>query len=997
MENRKKASAILIICVILFLTTALIVTNTIPLTLPPSQNNSLQLKENGTYATIQINGIYYNVTWFEISNEIINQTIENSVVGTNTYYLNITWNNYVNRSVVMSFNTTNDTIYFNGVQLYIGYNNSPPALRVELRNGTQQNSKWVPSNETILYEEYSIDNFTQEANWATLLNETSILLVPSHTYFLLLRLNETTGDDNSSYYYWRCTPDTGDDSDGVDEGIALALEFEDVSDLNNSAFWADCADDYDCWMIMNFTKLQYTLSLQLPVNWTLSYLMVDVFNSTGSFFYHISNSISGNITGGTGSFNVTLPDGDRMCLAVIKFTEIRPVSWLTVIEGTRNSDGYARTVGNMSEAQRFRLPHDSNNLSIQILIRNTGLKENLTAEIWNATFVESVGSYNLTGKVVDLEVPYWNVTSDYNWLTLNFEGYFSEGDYFLVIHTKDWAGDPSSGPFYDWASHTSFYEIPPSEGYEIWTSENNHSNWNWQDMRDPYGHRYWHCMKVESYNSTDTRNISVWVNGKLVGDNWVWNDTVWIPVQKTQGDNVTFTLTSNMDFEYSLDYDIYYYNYTYDLNNETQFYVNDYPMSNSTQGYFTQIFTSSQLGYNSSTGLVELTFKAWNITSKEWISTSVNATISASMYYIENVSVSSATELNYTYVHSSDAAISLSQESLYIDYSNLNVYAVNTVQLNGTTLHGNWTDNTLTNKITVLKNAFNDTQIGQEILAGDNVTITVNFYSIVNIESPTLPYIGEQVTLNITNVVNTPDYLNVTIIRPNGTIQTLNGTKLNYENWSVNFTPEETGKYIASITTQSTGGNIIRREVANRSVEKYYYVFTVYQLGLGLNKPDIVAEEPLSLGIPYNLQIWVKYLPFNSSETPQVNVNNIIVLLNGSKTINDPVFNSLTGFWELTIIWTSLGNLNITVNVTDDNGRTVVETFIVQVVYPKPPSPIPILSLMTTYAAIGQFDIDTLARIATIVFWLLIIVLIFIRVFYPDTLIKIHKKLLRKT
>ncbi|MBS7280223.1 MAG: hypothetical protein KIH09_10370 [Candidatus Freyarchaeota archaeon] len=997
MKNRKKATAALILCTLLFFTTAVILTNMIPLALPHSQNNSPQLKENGANATVQINGIYYNVTWFEISNETINQTIEDSIVGTNIYGLNVSWNNYVNRSVAMSFNTTNDTVYFNGVQLYIGYNNSPPALRVELRNGTLESSKWVPSSETILFGEYGIGNFTQGGSWTTLLNETSTRLVPSHTYFILLRLNDTTGGDNSSYYYWRCTPDSGDGSDGIDEGNALDLGFDDISDLDNSTLWAGCTDDYDCWMIMNFTKLQYTLSLQFPVNWTLSYIMVDVFNSTGSFFYSISNSVSGNITGGMGSFNVTLPDGDRLYLAVIKFTDIRPISWLTVIEGMRNSDGYARTVGNMSEAQRFRLLHDSNNLLIQILIRNTGLTENLTAEIWNATFVESVGSYNLTGRVVELEVPYWNITSDYNWLTLNFEGYFLEGDYFLVIHTKDWAGDPSSGLFYDWASHTSFYEIPPSEGYEIWTPQDDHDNWNWQDMRDPYGHRYWHCMKVGSYNSTDKRNISIWINGKLVGDNWVWNDTVWIPVQKAQGDNVTFTLTSNVDFEYSLEYDMYYYNYSYDLNNETQFYVNNYPMSNSTQGYFTRYFTSSQLGYNSSTGLVNLTFKAWNITSKEWIATSINATISASMYYTENISMSSATVLNYTYIHESDATISLSQEALYIDYSTLNVSLVETVQLNGTVLHGNWTDNTLTSKITVLKNAFNDTLIGQEISAGDNITIIVNFYSLVNIESPLLPYIGEPVTLNITNVIDTPDYLNATIVRPNGTIQTRQGATVNYENWSVDFTPEEAGKYIVSITTQSTGGDIARREVANRSVEKYYYVFSVYQLGVGLNKPDIDAKETLSLGIPYTLQIWVRYLPFNSSETPQVNVSSITVLLNGSKTINNPEFDSLTGFWELTITWNSLGNLNITVNVTDDNNRTVVESFVVQVVYPKPPSPITILSLMTTHAAIGQFNMDTLARIATIAFWLIIVVLIFIRVFYPDTLVKIHKKLLRKT
>ncbi len=997
MKNRKKATVALILCAILFFTTAVTLTNMIPLALPTSQNNPPPPKENGAYAIIQINGIYYNVTWFEINNETMNQTIEDSIVGTNNYSLNVSWNNNVNCSVAMSFNTTNDTIYFNGVQLYIGYNNSPPALRVELRNGTQENSKWVPSNETITHKEYSSSNFTQEGSWNTLLNETSIRLVPLHTYFILLRLDDTTGEDNSSYYYWRCTPDSGSDSDGVDEGNALALGFKDISDLNNSALWAGCSDDYDCWMIVNFTKLQYTLSLQLPVNWTLSYLMVDVFNSTGSFFYHISDSVSGNITGGTGSFNVTLPDGDRLYLAVIKFTDIRPISWLTVIEDTRNSDGYAHTVGNMSEAQRFRLPHDSNNLSVQILIRNTGLTENLIAEIWNATFVESVGSYNLTGKVVELDVPYWNVNSDYNWYTLNFEGYFLEGDYFLVIHTKDWAGDPSSGLFYDWASRTSFYEIPPLEGYEIWTSQDNRNNWNWQDMRDPYGHRYWHCMKVESYNSTDTRNISIWINDKLVGNNWVWNDTVWIPIQKTQGDNVTFTVTSNIDFEYSLDYDMYYYNYSYDLNNETQFYVNNYSMSNSTQGYFAQYFTSSQLGYNSSKGLVNLTFKAWNITSKEWIVTSINATISASMYYTENISVPSATELNYTYIHSSDATISLSQEPLHIDYSDLNVCAVDMVQLNGTILYGNWTNNTLTSKVTVLKNAFNDTLIGQEILAGDNVTITVNFYSMVNIETPILPYIGEPATLNITNVIDTPDYLNVTIIRPNGTIQTCQGTKVNNENWSISFTPEEAGKYIASITTQSTGENIIRREVANQSLEQYYYVFNVYQLGVGLNKPDIGAKETLSLGVPYTLQIWVRYLPFNSSETPQVNVSSITVFLNGSKTINDPEFNTLTGFWELTIIWNSLCNLNITVNVTDDNNRIIVESFVVQVVFPKPPSPIPILSLMTAYAAVSQFNMDTLARIATIVFWLLIVVLIFMRVFYPDTLIKIHKKLLRKT
>ncbi|MFB0560391.1 MAG: hypothetical protein ACETWM_03990 [Candidatus Lokiarchaeia archaeon] len=1005
MKSRKKATVALLFCTLFICTIFLIFTTTVPITSTSTTGQeaySFQSKDTSMDPTILINGMYYNITWFEINNETVTEIIENSSIGS-PLYLNISWNNDLNRSVAMSFNTTDDIIYFNGVQLYIGYNSTPPDLRVELRNGTEVDSKWVPSNETnsiLLYQEYNIGNFTQTGDWVTLLNETPIKLAPKHTYFILLRLNQTTSDDSSRYYSWRCTPDSGTGSDLENEGFARVLEFSDIDDINDTSSWATSADDNDCWMIMNFTKLQHTLKLQLPINWTLDWLLVDVFNSTGGIQYNVSDSVEGNVTGGTDTLTVNIPNGDRMYLAVVTFTDIEPVSWLNIIEDKYNSDGYAHTAGNMSEAQRFTLPHDSENLTIQILIRNTGLTENLVAEIWNATFVPAIGAYNITSNVtgVAMQVPYQNVTSEYEWLTLNFTGYFSEGDYYLVIHTENWTGDPSGIQFYDWASHSSAFEIPPPEGFEIWTPYDDPSDWNWMDVRDPYGNRYWHCMKVESYSSTDTEEIDIWVNNELVGDNGEWNETIWIPIEVADGNNVTFTIKSNKDITYNLDYNLYYYNYSDGLSNDISFYINDYSMINSTQDYWYQYLTGSQLGYNSSTGTARLVFKAINITSGEWTSTSINASISAMLSYTKNESMSSETIFTGTYTHESDATISLSQESMYIDYSELNVSAVATVYLNGTLLTSNWTDSTtVPDEIRILKNAFESTSIGQEISNGDFVNITVQFYAGVNIESPILPYKNESVTLNITNVLDIPTGLNVTIIRPDGTINITIGTRIDSDNWSVTFTPEDIGIHIASITTQSAGGTIIRREITTQSIEDYYYTFNVYQLGAGLTKPDVNLNETLTKGKPYKLQIWIRYLP--SASAPPVNVSSLKVLLNNVETTNNATYNNNTGLWELWITsneLSTLGNLNITLNVTDNASRNIIENFTVQVVPPTLPSPIPILSTLTGNAANSSINIDTIARITTIVFMLLIVGLIFMRAFYPDTLEKIHKKLMRR-
>lgn len=1000
MKSRKKAAMALVLCILFLCAMLFILTTNMPITSSMTTGQKIdysQLKDGVTDPIFQINGRYYQITWFQIQNETVNVTIEGNLTGPPESNLTISWNT-MNSSVAMPFTTSNVTTYFNGVQLWISYSGGSPVLRVELRNGTQVNSAWVPSNASdaiLTNQTYTNSYFNPDGGWVTLLNETTIKLDPSRTYFILLRLNEATSDN----YSWGCTPASG--------GAALQLNFTDIENLNDTSLWAQSKVPYNCWMIMNFTKPQYTLQLQLPANWTLNQLIVDVFNSSTepNIGYYVSGNLEGNVTGGLGTFTISnITDGDRMYLAVITFTNIQAVPWSHIIEDQCNSEGFARTVGNISEAQRFTLPNNVENLSIQIFIRNTGLTENLIAEIWNATLDTGIGAYYPSTNIseVALEIPYGNVTTDYSWLTLNFTGNFSQGNYFLVIHTKNWTGNLSSGQFYDWGSRTSYFEIPPPEGYEIWAASDDYTNWNWEDVRDPYGHRYWHCMIIQYNYSPSIRDINLTVyngvNYELVGDNGVWNGTVWIPILASNDYNVTFYLSCDKDISYNLDYTIYYYNYTNNLVNDTIFYIYDSQMTNSTQSYWSQTLTSTQARYNESTGIATLVFTAYNITSEEWISTTVNASISALMSYT-NRTESLDTIFTNIYTHNG-TTISLSQESAYIYYnSTTNATAVNTIFLNSTTnpLSGNWTDtyiSSITKLIKILKNAYNTTSLGQEISDGEEINTTVTFYTKVNITSPSMPYINTPVTLNITNVLDNPDYLNVTIIRPNGTIENGSGTKIDTENWTYMFTPEETGKYIITITTQSTGGPTITREISNQAAEQYYYILNVYQLGTGVL--DLDTGDQLVLGIPYNLRIWVRYLPYNASETPQANVTNLTVYLNSEPHNATALYNNNTGIAELWITPSALGNLNITIEATDNEARNTTKSYTVQIVPPTLPSPIPTLGILTANAAIGQIDMDTISRIATIALWLIITSLIFMRAFYPDTLIKIHKKLSRK-
>ncbi|MEM3586209.1 MAG: hypothetical protein QXO71_02710, partial [Candidatus Jordarchaeaceae archaeon] len=275
MNSRKKAAMALVLCTLFLCTVLFMTNNNIPAVspLPTGQKTEYsQLKNALSDPTFQINARYYNITWFQIQNETVNVTVEGNLTGPPESNLTISWNN-LNSSVAMPFTTSNVTTYFNGVQLWISYNGTPPELRVELRKGISINSTWVPSNASdaiLASQTYQYTKFSPDGGWITLLNETTIKLNATQTYFILLRLNETT--TNNDYYFWGCTP--------VSSGDALQLNFTTIENINDTSLWAQSGVPYNCWMVMNFTIPQYTLQVQLPINWSLNQLSVDIFNSS---------------------------------------------------------------------------------------------------------------------------------------------------------------------------------------------------------------------------------------------------------------------------------------------------------------------------------------------------------------------------------------------------------------------------------------------------------------------------------------------------------------------------------------------------------------------------------------------------------------------------------------------------------------------------------------------------------------------------------------------
>ena len=997
MKTRKKTITAVFCVLLIFLAFVTLTTPQLPLIAQNTQKSYAGQTVKNTYdPTIILNGFNYTYTSFK-TNETAWVVIEDNDNGTEAYY-NVTWTSGgLNRSIAMSFNTSNVETFFNGVELYIKRAASTPIpdLTVELWEGVQNGTNWVPGSKVIT-RNYTYGNFTPTGSWVRLLNETSQKLNESQVYFIVLHLSNYTNSGNH-YYSWRCTNDTGGNTDNTDEGFAGFCLFSTIDDLNDTSKWS--AEPYDFWMNVSLTTYKKTKVLRFPAGWDLNNLKLAVSAGIDSDT-SVSGSVTGQIASPSGVLYVNISNltgesdpGDLIYMFLINFTAWEPVSYWYVVEDSWNTAGWAHTAGQMMEAQRFTLTDTSENLTIGIVIRNNGMNVDLVAEIRNATQDAQGRHYPRSTIASSITIPSSSVSSSFSELLLNFTGTFTSGEYFLVLHTAGWAGETNGTSFYDWASYTDPDSPPPDAGFELWTVDNG-TNWNQDDVRDPYGNRYWHYLRFQTSYPPSIRDLDLKVEGKPVGDDGVWNSTVWKLIPTNQG-NVSFSVTtkSGTSIRYSADFTVWYLNFT--SNTTWEVYVNDQQAENMTQGFYYMEYTNpaQDLGYNKSQGNITLVFKV-NTTSV-WTVENITLFYLATLQKTYNKNMISEVVLETNYTHNSNVSVTLDQTSMYIDYSNSSLMG-ETVYINGTQAQGNWTDTEQTEgrRLTVLKNAFKPSPVGTDLTENEIMNCTVYFLTTVNVTLTSLVCSSDsQGTLNIANVTDAPSVLNVTLIYPNGTTALITGQSTTPDNktWNASFTPSSTGRYFAIIRTNSSRG-VTATRIMN-STRQSFYAFTVYQLGVGLVEP--APGEQLVVGVPSNLQIWVRYLPYNASETPQVNVTSLKVYLNGTETTSTPNYNSTTGLWKLPITPSRVGTLKITLNVTDNASRTHTENFTIQVVPPTPQSPIPILSALTVNAAISVFDTNTIARITSAALWLLILALIVARAFYPDTLDKIHRTLLR--
>ncbi|MHA1645113.1 MAG: hypothetical protein ACTSV0_08785, partial [Candidatus Freyarchaeota archaeon] len=953
-----------------------------------------QTVKNTYDPTIILNGFNYTCTNFSTS-ETAWRVIEDNDNGVPAY-CNVTWTpSDSNRSIAMSFNTSNVETFFNGVELYIKRvdGTSIPDLTVELWEGVKYGTNWVPGSMSITHS-YSCGSFSTSGGWVRLLNENPHQeLKESHVYFIVLRLSNPT--DGGNYYNWRYTNDTGGNTDGVDEGFASFCLFNTPDDLDDESKWS--LEPYDFWMKVNLTTYKKTEELQFPAGWDLNNLKLAV--SAGiDLDDSVNGSVTGQIANSSSALYLNMSDltgesdpGDLIYMFLINFTGWKPVSYWYVVESSWNTAGWAHTAGHMMEAQRFTLTNTSENLTIGIVIRNNGMNVDLVAEIRNAIQDDQERYYPSSTIASSITIPHSSVSSSFSELLLNFTGTFTSGEYFLVLHTAGWEGKTNGTSFYDWASYTDPDSPPPDAGFELWTVDNG-TSWNQDDVRDPYGNRYWHYLRFQTSYPPSIRDLDLKVEGKPVGDDGVWNSTVWKLIPPNQG-NVSFNVTtkSGTSIRYNANFTVWYLNFT--SNTTWEVYVNDQKAKPKPQGFYYMEYTdpAQDLGYNKSQGNITLVFKV-NTTSG-WADENITLFYLATLQKTYNESMTSEVVLETNYTHSSDVSVTLDQTSMYIDYGNSSLM-VETVYINETRAQGNWVDTEQTEGrgLIVLKNAFKSL-VGTDLTEKETMNCTVYFLTTVNVALTSLVCLGDsQGTLNITNVTDAPSVLNVILIYPNGTTTLITGQNTTLENktWNASFTPPSTGRYFAIIRTNSSRG-VAATRVMN-STRQSFYAFTVYQLGVGL--VESAPGGQLVVGVPSNLQIWVRYLPYDASETPQVNVTSLKVYLNGTET-GTPNYNSTTGLWKLQITPSRVGTLRITLSVTDDANRTRTENFTIRVVPPTPQSPIPILSALTVNAAISVFNMNTIARITGAALWLLILALLVARAFYPDTLDKIHRTLLR--
>ncbi|MBS7247307.1 MAG: hypothetical protein QXN15_01785 [Candidatus Jordarchaeales archaeon] len=863
---------------------------------------------------ILLSAYWLNHSWFNTSRPVTLVLEENF---TSDDYLHVNCSSSSNQSVAMSFNISSlgdAKVNFTGISLYMWRNGTDtPSLVVQLRNATVNAAGSPAPNVTIIEKTYS--DIPSSPGWVTLLDETPITLNNTNTYSGLFFIVVYATVSDTTFFVWNATKD---DLDGNDAGFALVNHFTSFDDLNDPSKWNTVG--YDCWMNVSLMVYEGLIEFSLPRGWNLDYLFLDISDDT------VLGSINGVINGLNGSFSVNVP-GDRVYSAFFSFSDVVPGSVWTVLEDRMNSGGYSRIVGGMGEAQMFLLKRNTSGISISVPVANLGMIADLTAELRNATF--NGNRWVPYGIIESVDVPSSSVPSNYSWITLNFTSNLSAGAYFLVLHTKDWSSSPNGG-YYDWGSHMEGEnEGAPEGGYEIWTTDNGNS---WvADVRDPYGNRYWHCMKIAP-NYTDWKILNdmfLAANGLLVCNDGSWNSSMWLtPING----NISVLVTAATQLKYDLTYTINYVNYTGNLSTYA-LYLNDTRITSMVGGGYTKFYTGNEINYNTSDGKVSFLVKLK--LENNWVSENLTVFALAKLTFKSGIYLTGA-EATYTYTH--NGSIVFPEQQLITLYYPAS-YTVKNVSLNGSS-EENWLDSPLnetTRKLVILKNEtmplFND---------GSTLNLSVTFLPELNVTHG-FSYVNEELTITMGNLLDNPEKVNVTIIFPNGSIHV---SQFTYPGGSFNvtFTPNTAGKYVIRAVSQE--GSV----AYNRNFTSgYVYVFYVHELAVFFVQP----QEKCVVGETYTVKVWIGYVPSSGVRNFSGNV---------TITANDiPLqYDQEAGLYAVSFKPESVGVLNLTVIAEDEEGHSANASLLIDVLPPEAIRPLSLLTAIITQVMLKHWELSQL-------------------------------------
>ncbi|MEM4678809.1 MAG: hypothetical protein QXP17_00725 [Candidatus Jordarchaeales archaeon] len=899
MKAKKVVAATLTLLVSLFMIQVLLSVSVFPL-FPNLQSDNTRLVaptligKSPVSAEVTLSAYWINFSSFSTSKPVT-LMLEENLYGNE--YLSVNCSASSNQSVAMSFNISSVgglKVNFTGVSLYLWRDGEGEAvgLVVQLRNATLRDGLPVP-NVTLIEKSYSSTMVPSSPGWVTFLNESPVTLNVSDTcdgiFFIVVYANTTS----ETHFGWNVTADSYGDA-----GFAFVNNFMSFDDLNDVSKWE--LVNYDCWM--NISLMVYDgFKFNLPPGWDLDYLCLDICEGV------TLGSASGILDMLNGSFSVDVP-GNRVYSASFSLSNIKPGLVWTTLEDRMNSGGYARINGSMGEAQMFLLRKAVNRISISVPLANFGMNVNLTAELRNATLD---GNRWVPGTIIEsIDVPPSLISSNYSWVTLNFTSSLSAGAYFLVLHVKDWLPSTNGG-YYDWGSHMEgTNEGVPEFGYEIWTTDGGAS---WVlDARDPYGNRYWHCMKIApDYTSWRALNdLLLLVNGTPVRNDLSWNSSLWLaPVNGS----VTISVTAITQLNYSVSYIVHYVNYTGNLSGYT-LYLNGTKLTSMIGNGYTKSFTTDEISYDKSEG--EVSFLVELKDTSGWVEKSLIVFAFAKLS-LKDVALFDTSKILYNYTHNG-STIFPEQSFIKLDYPAK--YAVKNVVLNSSPSE-DWLDFSL-----------NETTRSLLVLKGENIPLLADG-SKLDLEISLLPelsvthdfsHVGRELAIVVGNFLDNPETVIATIVLPNGSKRDFQAAPSGNFTFTFNFTPTDAGKYILRIVSYD---GTIHHERRFSPTGETTYIFRVYKLTAAIIQPN----EKLTLGKTHTIKVWVGYSPPSS---PKNFSGDISIIVNGT-TLLEPQKSEEENVYVAYITPTYTGVLNITIKATDDYGENVTFSLLLEVVPPE--------------------------------------------------------------